>query len=143
VTAELKTQPTGVSVDAFLASACGDRRREDCDALVEMMTHLSGSEPVMWGTGIAGFGSYHHRYASGREGDWFEVGSAPRKRDLTLYIMSGFSGYEELLSRLGKFRTGVSCLYVKKRADVDLEVLEELISASIAHVRAEMHTTPR
>lgn len=141
--AELKTQPTDASVDAFLASACSDPRREDCDALVEMMTRLSGSGPVMWGSSIVGFGSYHYRYASGREGDWFEVGFAPRKRDLTLYIMSGFSGYEELLSRLGTFRTGVSCLYVKKLADVDLEVLEELVSSSIAHVRAEMDVSTR
>ncbi|MCK8113911.1 DUF1801 domain-containing protein [Anaerosoma tenue] len=141
--AELKTQPTNASVDDFIAEACGEGRSDDCRALVEMMSRLSGSHPVMWGPSIVGFGSYHYRYASGREGDWFEVGFSPRKRDLTLYIMSGFDGYEDLLARLGTFRTGVSCLYVKSLADIDLQVLEELVSASIAHVRAEMDTTHR
>ena len=88
----------------------------------------------MWGTSIVGFGSYHYRYASGREGDWPMVGFAPRKQNLVLYIMPGFDGYGALLNRLGKYRTGRSCLYVNKLDDVDLQVLEELVRAAVAEM---------
>lgn len=133
--AELKTQRTGASVEAFLATLADDGRRQDCRTLLEMMARLSGDEAAMWGPSIVGFGSYHYRYASGREGDWFAVGFAPRKRELSLYIMSGFAGREALLAKLGKHRIGVGCLYIRRLADVDLDVLEQFIAASIAALR--------
>jgi len=89
----------------------------------------------MWGPSMVGFGSYHYKYASGREGDWFLVGFSPRKRDLTVYIMPGFERYATLLGKLGKHKTGRSCLYLKRLADVDIGVLEQLISDSVAHMK--------
>ena len=130
---ELKTKATSSSVDAFLDSA-DEQRRPDCDRLVEMMSRATGAAPVMWGQGIVGFGAYRYRYESGREGDWFLTGFSPRKQDLTLYIMAGFDRFDELMSRLGKYRTGKSCLYIKRLADIDTSVLEELITASVAHM---------
>jgi hypothetical protein len=130
---ELKTKATSSSVDAFLDSA--GQRRPDCDRLVEMMSRATGAAPVMWGQGIVGFGTYHYRYESGREGDWFLTGFSPRKKDLTLYIMAGFDRYDELMSRLGKYGTGKSCLYIKRLADIDTTVLEELVKASVAHMK--------
>lgn len=132
--AELKTRPTGGSVDEFLAGVADERRRQDCRALVELMRRVTGAEPAMWGPSIVGFGNYHYRYASGREGDWFVAGFSPRKSDLTLYIMSGFAGHEGLMARLGRHRTGKSCLYVKRLADLDPAVLEELVRRSVEHV---------
>jgi hypothetical protein len=131
---ELKTKATSSSVDAFLDSA-GEQRRPDCDRLVEMMSRATGAAPVMWGQGTVGFGAYHYRYESGREGDWFLTGFSPRRPDLTLYIMAGFDRYDELMSRLGKYRTGKSCLYIKRLADIDTSVLEELVTASVAHMK--------
>jgi len=133
--AELKTKRTGESVDAFLAAIADEERRQDCLAVAEMMGRITGAKPEMWGASVVGFGTYHYKYASGREGEWFLVGFSPRKRDLSLYLMSGFTDYDGLLSRLGKFRTGVGCLYVKRLADVDRGVLEELVTASVAHLR--------
>jgi len=135
--AELKTKPTGASVEAFLEGIAAEGLQQDCRTLVDLMQRVSGSEPEMWGGSIVGFGRYRYRYASGREGEWFEVGFAPRKRDLTLYLMAGAERYPDLLSKLGKYRTGVSCLYVKRLADIDLAVLEELAAASVAFVRQE------
>jgi len=132
---ELKTRPSGASVEAFLQGVGDEGRREDCLALLALMRRVTGAEAEMWGSSIVGFGSYHYRYASGREGDWFLTGFSPRKRDLTLYIMAGFSGYDDLLARLGPHKTGKSCLYVKRLADLDLEVLEELVAASVEHMR--------
>jgi hypothetical protein len=99
------------------------------------MAEVTGDEPRLWGRGMVGFGTYHYRYESGREGDWFVTGFAPRKNDLTLYIMAGFDRYEALMSRLGKYRTGKSCLYVKRLADVDEAVLRELVEESVGWVR--------
>jgi hypothetical protein len=99
------------------------------------MAEVTGDEPRLWGRGMVGFGTYHYRYESGREGDWFVTGFAPRKSDLTLYIMAGFDRYEALMSRLGKYRTGKSCLYVKRLADVDEAVLRELVEESVGWVR--------
>lgn len=132
---ELKTQATDAGVDTFLDSA-GAERRPDCDRLVEMMSKATGAAPVMWRPGIVGFGAYHYRYESGREGDWFLTGFSPRKKDLTLYIMAGFDRYEELMARLGKHKTGKSCLYIKRLADIDTAVLEELVTASVAHMKS-------
>lgn len=133
--AEPKTQETDASVDAFIASVEPERRREDARAVLAMMREVTGEEPKMWGKAIVGFGRYHFTYASGREGDWFLAGFSPRKQNLVLYIMPGFSAYDGLLGRLGKHKTGKSCLYVNKLADVDPDVLRELVSASVAHMR--------
>jgi hypothetical protein len=100
------------------------------------MREITGEEPAMWGSSIVGFGSYHYVYASGREGDWFLTGFAPRKQALTMYIMSGFSEYDELLEKLGKFKTGKACLYVKKLDDIHLPTLKKLIRQSVKQKRA-------
>lgn len=130
--AELKTKRTGAGVDEFLATLADDVQRQDCRVLLELMARLSGRPAEMWGASIVGFGDYHYRYASGREGDWFAVGFAPRKREISIYLMPGLEGREALLAELGKHRTGVGCLYVKRLADVDLAVLERLVAASLA-----------
>ena len=133
--ADLKTKRTDASVDAFLKGVVDDTRRQDCLTLLRIMKQAVGAEPKMWGSSMVGFGSYHYKYASGREGDWFLTGFAPRKQDLTLYIMAGFGHSEALLANLGKYKTGKSCLYIKRLADVDLTVLKELISASVKHMK--------
>ena len=132
---DLKTKPTAASVNAFINAIDDERKREDARAVAAMMAEVAGASPKMWGSSIVGFGSYHYRYASGREGDFMETGFSPRKRALTLYIMAGFSDYEGLLARLGKFSTGKSCLYIKRLADVDETVLRELVDRSVAYIR--------
>ena len=136
---ELKTQKTDASVDDFLMEVTDEKKRTDSFAILEMMREVTGEEPAMWGTSIVGFGSYRYRYASGREGEWPLVGFAPRKRNLTLYIMSGFDDYDALLADLGKYKTGKACLYINKLADVDPKTLRELVRQSVAHV-AETHS---
>ena len=135
--AENKTVKTGASVDEFMAAVENKRRREDGLVLLEMMRDVSGLDPEMWGPSIIGFGSYHYRYESGREGDMPLIGFSPRKQSLSLYIMSGFDEYHALLGRLGKHRTGASCLYINKLADVDMGVLRELVSRSVEHMRGD------
>mgnify|MGYP001766619116 CR=1 FL=1 len=129
--AELKTKVNDQSVTAFLEANTDEKRRKDCFTVLEMMKKATGSEPKMWGDSIVGFGSYHYKYASGQEGDWLITGFSPRKQALTLYLMSGFDNYESILSRLGKFKTGKSCLYIKKLDDIDVTVLQELIDKSV------------
>lgn len=133
--AALKTKPTVASVDGFLKGVVDEARREDCLTLMRIMRQATGAEPMMWGSSIVGFGSYHYKYASGREGDWFLTGFAPRKRDLTIYIMSGFENYEVLLDKLGKHKRAKSCLYIKHLADLDLRVLRKLVSESVKQVK--------
>ena len=111
-----------------------EERRADCRRLSEILARATGAEPRMWGPSIVGFGEYHYRYESGREGDWFLAGFSPRKRDLTVYVVAGFDRYPELMSRLGRHKTGKSCLYLRSLADVDEAVLEELVRESAAHV---------
>ena len=130
--AKNKTQATSANVDAFIADIDDEKKRADAQAIKAMMEELSGYPAEMWGASIVGFGRYHYRYESGREGDFMRVGFSPRKTALTLYIMPGFGEYDGLLKRLGKHKTGKSCLYVKKLADVDEGVLRELIGASLA-----------
>ena len=132
---ELKTQPTNESVIEFLNSVKHDGKRADSFEILELMKEVSGEEPQMWGKNIIGYGRYHYKYASGREAEWFLVGFSPRVQSLTLYIMAGFDSYDEILSRLGKHKTGKSCLYINKLADVDQEVLKELVNASVDHMR--------
>ena len=132
-----KTRPTTASVDAFIDAVDDEGRRADCRVVAGLMAQITGAEGVMWGSSIVGFGTYHYRYASGREGDFFEAGFSPRKRALTIYVMAGFSEYDDLLARLGKHTTGKSCLYVKRLADVDLDVLREILTRSVAFIRAK------
>ena len=128
--AELKTKPTKAGVDSFLKTV-DDDRRADCKTLVRLMSDATGAKPQMWGSSIVGFGSHRYQYPSGRAGDWFMVGFSPRKRDLTVYIMPGVKRYPRLLAKLGPHSTGVGCLYIKKLADVDVEVLKELLATSV------------
>lgn len=132
--ADMKTKPTERDVHDFLASV-DDKQRTDCQTLVELMQSVTGEEPKLWGPSMVGFGEYHYVYESGREGDWFLTGFAPRKQNISIYIMAGFDRYEELTAKLGKYKTGKSCLYVKSLADVNVEVLRKLIGASVEHVK--------
>lgn len=132
--AELKTQPNEASVEEFLNSIADEQKREDCFTLVEIMRQATNAEPRMWGDSIVGFGTYHYKYASGREGDWMQIGFSPRKQNLTLYIMSGFGRFDELLGSLGKHSTGKSCLYIKRLDDVDMPTLRALVQESVDHV---------
>ena len=137
--AENKTQRNDGDVMAYLESVQHKRRREDSLVVKEMMEEITGEPAEMWGTSIVGFGAYHYRYESGREGDFMLTGFAPRKQSLTLYIMGGHERHEQQFARLGKHRTGSSCLYINKLADVDLEVLREIISDSVAYMRGANH----
>jgi len=132
--AELKTKPTKSSVSAFLRAVRDDRMRQDCLTVLETMKKATGTKPRMWGPGIVGFGSYHYKSDSGREGDWFLTGFSPRKQALTLYIMGGFQRHHQLMRKLGKHKTGSSCLYVRKLADLDLAALKQLIGQSVRHL---------
>lgn len=132
--AENKTQPTDASVREFLDGVENEARRADAKRVLELMREVTGEEPRMWGPSIVGFGAYRYRYESGREGDWFLAGFSPRKSNLVVYIMSGFPRHAELMERLGKHRTGKSCLYIHQLADVDLDVLRELVRRSAEHV---------
>ncbi len=129
--AEIKTKPTGATVDAFIAAVEKPVRRADAITLREMMERVTGEPATMWGPSIIGFGSYHYRYASGHEGDACRVGFSPRAANLVLYV-GGFDGYESLLGRLGKHKTSKACLYLNKLADVDAGVLEEIVVRSYA-----------
>ena len=134
--ADNKTKPTKLSVAAFIDALTDGTRRADAKTLVKLMQNASGEKPKMWGSSIIGFGSYHYTYASGREGDMPMIGFSPRKAATVLYIMTGLCNHEALLERLGKHTTGKGCLYIKKLADVDAEVLEELVVKSVAAMRA-------
>jgi hypothetical protein len=133
--AELKTKPNKASVDKFLKSIDDDQRRADCIAVMAIMKQITKSEPAMWGSSIVGFGKYHYKYESGREADWPLTGFSPRKQNLTLYIMAGFERYDELMKSLGKHKTGKSCLYINRLADVHVPTLKKLIQRSVAHMK--------
>jgi hypothetical protein len=141
--AELKTKPHAGSVEKFLAAIADQQQRADAEVVVDMMRELTKCEPQMWGSSIIGFGSHHFVYDSGRELDWFATGLSPRARNLTLYIMGGFAEEQELLARLGKFKTGKSCLYINKLADVDQKVLRELVRRSVAYIRGKYEPTEK
>ena len=132
--AELKTQRNKRSVDAFLKSNPDEQKREDAFTLVDIMRKATKAKPEMWGSNIVGFGTYHYRYASGREGESFLTGFAPRKQNLTLYLMGFFEQRDELLKSLGKYKTGKACLYINQLDDVDLPTLRRLIKQSVQHV---------
>lgn len=131
---ENKTRPTDQNVTDFLSGVDHKTRREDSFALLEMMEEITGEDAVLWGS-IVGFGSYHYKYESGREGDMPLIGFSPRKQSMTLYIMPGFGEYEEMLADLGKHKIGKACLYVNKLTDVDNTVLRGLIKRSYDHMK--------
>lgn len=133
--AELKTRKTGESVTAFLNAIEDPARRRDCKAVAKLMREVTGHKPQMWGAAMVGYGHYDYKYESGREGSWFQAGFSPRKQALTLYIMSGFSRADDLMQRLGRYNTGKSCLYIKSLDDIDMEVLRELVQASVDYLR--------
>ncbi len=128
-----KTVALPDSVEDFI-NAQPENRREDCFRLMELFKEITGEDAVMWGKSIVGFGQYHYKYDSGREGDMLLAGFSPRKQNLTIYIMAGFA-HEEIVSRLGKFKTGKSCLYVKKLDDINIDVLTELVQWSIKKIK--------
>lgn len=134
--AEAKTKPTNESVKDFLNRIPEAERREDCIAVAKMMEEITGEKPKMWGPSIVGFGSYHYKYASGREGDWLVTGFSPRKKDLTLYIMMGFQRHAELMEKLGKYSVAKSCLYIKRLSDIHQPTLKKLIKASVKDLKA-------
>lgn len=133
--AELKTKKNDKDPREFIESVKNEKRKTDSLVIMDLMEKITGDTGSMWGPSIVGFGSYRYKYDSGREGDWMLTGFSPRKQALTLYIMPGFKRYEELMSKLGKFKTGKSCLYINKLEDVDMNVLEELITLSVKHMK--------
>lgn len=132
---ELKTRPTDKSVKEFLNKVENTKRRDDCFKILKLMQDITQEKPIMWGDSIVGFGSYHYKYASGREADWLAIGFSPRKQYLTIYIMDGFEKYDDLLKKLGKHKLGKSCLYINKLEDVSIPVLKELMSESVKYVK--------
>lgn len=130
-----KTIATDASVNAFIDTVEDERKRADSHELIELMRTITGHEPKLWGNSLVGFDSYHYRYASGREGDFFITGFSPRKTALTVYIMAGFDRYEDRLQRLGPHKTGKSCLYLKNLDAIDRDVLEEIITDSVRVMR--------
>lgn len=127
---ELKTKPTNVSVTTFLNSVTPEEKKKDCFEILSMMKKITGEEPVMWGTSIVGFGSYHYKYKTGHEGDMCLTGFSPRKNAITFYLMlmTNLENYQLLLSKLGTYKTGVGCLYIKRLSDVNKDVLYQLIN---------------
>jgi hypothetical protein len=134
--AQNKTIATDASVEAFLNTIEDERKRKDSFALLELMSDVTGFEPVMWGSSIVGFGSYHYKGASGREGDWMMIGFSPRKANISLYLTSDHQQHADLFRKLGKHSTGVGCVYVKRLDDVDMGVLRQLVVESFAAVKA-------
>ena len=137
--AENKTKPTANSVEDFINKVDHPQKREDSFTLLEIMKEITGEEAVLWGPSLIGFGTYHYKYESGREGDFFLTGFSPRKQSLVLYIMSGFGKEKELMEQLGNYKTGKSCLYVKKLGDIDMGVLRELITSSVEYMKKKYH----
>lgn len=134
---EAKTKPTDVSVADFIAAVDNPKRRADAETLCALFEAISGEPPKMWGPSIIGFGSYHYRYASGHEGDAPRLGFSPRKAQTVVYVMSGFKGQEEMIARIGKVKTSVSCMYVNRLDQIDLGVLREMAVASLAQMREQ------
>ena len=135
--AELKTKRTRSSVAAFIESVQNKQRREDAFVLLDVFRQLTGFEPALWGDSIIGFGEYHYESdRSQQKGDWPLTGFSPRKRNLTIYIMPGFSNYQDLLGQLGKHKTSVSCIYINKLDDIDLNILKQIVSQSVDDMKS-------
>jgi hypothetical protein len=132
---EIKTHRTGASVDAMIRDIDDDARREDCVALLGLMRRATGVDPEVWSSDLIGFGTYHYKSASGQEGDWFPVGFASRKAAITVYLGVSLEELTGLLGRLGKHRTGRGCIYIKRLSDVDLTVLEALVTDAYAGIK--------
>ena len=133
--AEPKTKPTTASVKEFLNQISDKERRDDCFTVAKIMEEITGDKPKMWGPSIVGFGTFHYKYASGREGDWPVAAFSPRKKDLTLYLTPGFERHTEMMQKLGKHSTGKSCLYIKRLSDIHLPTLKKLIKTSTREAR--------
>jgi hypothetical protein len=133
--AENKTKETGASVDQYLAAIKDEARRKDCEALAKLMARVTKQPAKMWGSSIVGFGSYHYKYESGREGDMCLIGFSSRKSEISVYGLNAGANHEELLARLGKHKMGKGCAYIKSLSDVDLKVLEKLIADAVAAKR--------
>ena len=138
--AENKTKPTSASVTEFVNSIDDPRQRADARKVAAMMRRATGKRAKMWGSSIVGYGTYHYKYDSGREGDFMLTGYSPRKQALTVYILAGFKRFEPLMKKLGKYKTGKSCLYIKRLTDVDETVLEQLINESVKYMRDNYET---
>ena len=132
---ELKTKVNDASVTKFLEGVTDEQKRNDCFEILKLMKQVTKEEPKMWGASIVGFGTYHYKGKSGREGDWMLIGFSPRKQNLTLYLTGGFEAHSDLLKKLGKFTTSVGCLYIKTLDDVDRKVLKELVQASVKRMK--------
>lgn len=137
-----KTQPEKASVEAFLASAEPETKREEARQLDALFRKVTGFEPVMWGSSMVGYGRYHYRYESGREGDFFATGFSPRKAQHSIYILPGYTDFGSILERLGKHTKGKSCLNVKRLSDIDMDVLGELIAAGLKDLDAKWKVHP-
>ncbi len=137
--AENKTQPTKTSATDYLHDIEDLQRKKDCQTIAAMMEEVTGEPPVMWGASIVGFGQYHYKYASGREGDFLIVGFSSRKQNIALYMMCGYEHQEALMTKLGKYKTGKSCLYIKRLDDIDMNVLKELITDAVNYMRTTNH----
>ena len=135
--AELKTKVNNASVEKFLNAVKDEQKRWDSFKILDMMKKITKEEPKLWGPSIVGFGKYHYKYASGHEGDMCMAGFSPRKEALTIYILPGFEKNKSLMKKLGKYKTGKSCLYIKKLDDVDLNILEKIISGSYKYMLAK------
>ena len=134
--AEQKTKPTNERVEDFLNRIPEAERRQDCFAVAKIMEEITGEKPVMWGPSIVGFGTYRYKYASGREGDWPVTGFSPRKKDLTVYMMMGFTKHTELIEKLGKCSHAQSCLYIRRLSDIHIPTLKKLIKISVKDLKA-------
>ena len=132
-----RTLETDADIAAFIANVPDERQRADAAILIDMMTRLSGHPPKLWGPSIIGFGSYHYRYDSGREGDSLRIGFSPRKGQTVVYMLDGYQDHSTLLARLGKHKLGKSCLYIKRLSDIDQQVLEAMIVQSLAYMDAK------
>ncbi|MCE1167956.1 MAG: DUF1801 domain-containing protein [Sphingobacteriia bacterium] len=128
---ELKTQPTGNSVSEFISNQPDEQRRTDCEKLNQIFSEVTGYDPVIWGGSIIGYGHYHYKYESGRQGDWFTVGFSPRKQNITIYFMTGIEKLAPSLKSLGKHKTGTSCVYINKLSDIKEAVLRDMIKQTI------------
>ncbi|MEQ6166729.1 DUF1801 domain-containing protein [Ekhidna sp. MALMAid0563] len=133
--AELKTQPSDLDVEAFINTIEPESKRDDAWEVLKLMKKVTGEEPVMWGSSIVGFGKYKYVYESGREGEWMLTGFSPRKQAMTLYLMSGYEKMDDLMQKLGKYKSSVSCLYIKRLSDIDLDVLEEMVRKSVEIIK--------
>ena len=131
---DLKTKQNEKSVDEFINKIEDLEKKKSSRQILEILKDISKKKAKMWGDSIIGFGKYHYKYASGREGDWMRIGFSPRKQYLTLYIIDGFDKHRELMENLGKYKTGKSCLYIKKLEDIDIDILKELMKKSLLNM---------